>query len=104
MRKIFAIAISVSIALAFAAGIAAADKGVIYGIYKAGKDIEDVENAISIGDDTIYGITKNRVWDAEHKVFTHVYSIHNRRILQPLTSEQKTIFDAFQIPYLTVGM
>jgi transposase len=39
------------------------------------KDIEDVENAISIGDDTIYGITKNRVWDTEHKVFTHVY--HN---------------------------
>jgi transposase len=39
------------------------------------KDIEDVENAISIGDDTIYGITKNRVWDADHKVFTHVY--HN---------------------------
>jgi hypothetical protein len=31
-------------------------------------------------------------------------SIHNRRILQPLSSEQKAIFDAFQIPYPTVGM
>jgi transposase len=31
-------------------------------------------------------------------------SIHNRRILQPLTAEQKAIFDAFQIPYPTVGM
>jgi hypothetical protein len=31
-------------------------------------------------------------------------SIHHRRILQPLASVQKAIFDAFQIPYPTVGM
>jgi transposase len=37
------------------------------------KDIDTVENTMTVGDDTFRGITKTRRWDNRHKVFTHVY-------------------------------
>ena len=37
------------------------------------KDIDTVENTMTVGDDTFRGVTRTRKWDNRHKVFTHVY-------------------------------
>jgi len=37
------------------------------------KDIDCLDNAIVIGDDVLRGVTKERVWNIKHKLFTHVY-------------------------------
>jgi transposase len=37
------------------------------------KDIDTVENTMTVGGDTFRGIMKVRKWDGSHKVFTHVY-------------------------------
>jgi transposase len=37
------------------------------------KDIDTVENTMTVGDATFRGITKTRKWDRSHNVFTHVY-------------------------------
>jgi transposase len=37
------------------------------------EDIDDVENNIVVGSDSIRGVTRLQAWDNEHKIFTHVY-------------------------------
>jgi transposase len=37
------------------------------------KDIDSVQNTIVINGDSMRAVTKVRVWDKEHKVFTHIY-------------------------------
>lgn len=37
------------------------------------KDIDQLENAIVIGDDVLLAITKVRAWNKTHKLFTHIY-------------------------------
>jgi transposase len=37
------------------------------------KDIDSVDNTIVIGEDVIRGVTKKRLWDSKHMLFTHVF-------------------------------
>jgi transposase len=37
------------------------------------KDINTLKNTITIGDDTLRGVTKSRSWNTSRKLFTHVY-------------------------------
>jgi len=37
------------------------------------KDIDCLENTIVIGDDVLRGVTKERSWNTNHKLFTHIY-------------------------------
>ena len=37
------------------------------------KDIDCLQNTIALGDDSIRGVTKQRSWNKEHKVFVHIY-------------------------------
>jgi transposase len=37
------------------------------------KDIDCVDNTIVVGSDVLRGITKERAWNPEHNVYTHVY-------------------------------
>lgn len=37
------------------------------------KDIDTVDNTMSVGNDTFRGVTKLRKWDREHQVFAHVF-------------------------------
>ena len=37
------------------------------------KDINCVDNTIVIGSDVLRGITKTRVWNSEHDIYTHIY-------------------------------
>ena len=38
-----------------------------------GKDIDRLQNTIVVGDDSIRGVTKQRSWNKDHKVYVHVY-------------------------------
>ncbi|MDR1044445.1 MAG: transposase [Candidatus Adiutrix sp.] len=37
------------------------------------KDIDTVDNTINVGGDVIRGVTKQRLWSAEHKLYTHIF-------------------------------
>jgi transposase len=55
------------IAVPFTAGIAQKN------VASEAKDIDQINHTIVLGKDSLRGVTKNRVWNANHNLYVHVY-------------------------------